>query len=111
MSSIEPLDDESPIAFVERADALIIPEETINLVLKRHFGFLDDAEIKKLKLQSRVFWEKFYLDRVQGIFARGGTRYAAVRFVERKNDIADERRKLSRAEIEKLVDSLGKWPR
>jgi len=111
LTQIESLDDESPIAFVERADALKIPEETINCVLGRHFGIADDGEIKKLKLQSKVFWETFCLDRVHGIFERGGTRYAAVKFVQRKNDFAEERRKLSEAEIDKLVDSVGEWPR
>lgn len=111
MAAIEPLDDESPLAFVERADLLKVPEEAINGVLEQHFGFEDDEEIKKLKLQSRVFWEAFYLDRIQGIFQKGGARYAAMTLVRRKNAFAEERRKLSETEIEELVDSVGEWPR
>ncbi|MEO1798481.1 MAG: hypothetical protein AAFR53_15950 [Pseudomonadota bacterium] len=111
MATIRPIGGETPLDFVERADALKVPDEVINKVLTDHFGYADDGEIKKLKLQSKPFWDQFYRDRVEGIFQRGGTRYAALRFVQRKNDYADEHRRLSDAEIERIVDSVGEWPR
>lgn len=87
-----------------------VPEEVINTVLRDHFGYADEGEIKKLKLQSKPFWDQFYRDRVEGIFQRGGTRYAALRFVQKKNDYADGHRKLSEVEIERIVDSVDEWP-
>ena len=111
MTVLHPLPDETPLAFVERADALKVPEEEINTVLKQHFGFGDDGEMKELKLQSKVFWDMFYREHAQGIFQRAGTRYAAVKFVEKKSANADQRRKLSAAEIDALVDSFGEWQR
>ena len=80
-------------------------------VLTDHFGYADDGEIKKLKLQSKPFWDQFYRDRVEVLFQRGGTRYAALRFVQRKNENAAEHRRLSEVEIERIVDSVGEWPR
>jgi hypothetical protein len=109
MSTIIPKKNESPLSFIERADALKVPEESISLVLKEHFGFTDDGEIKELKLQSKVFWEQFYLDRVVGIFQRGGSRYSAIKFIQRKNAYAEQRRKLSDNKINELVDSVGQW--
>ena len=109
MQKIEPLDNESPLAFVERADALSVSDDDISFVLVHHFGFSEDGEIKKLKLQSKVFWEKYYLDHVRGILERGGARYAALKFVVKKNAFAEERRKLSQAEIDVLIDSVGEW--
>lgn len=111
MTVIEPLHTETPLDFVERADALKVSDEKINEVLRLHFGFVDDGEIKKLKLQSKPFWDQFYLDRIRGIYKRGGTRYAAKKFIQRKNDFAEERRKLSEAEIETVVNSVGEWSR
>ena len=109
MQKIKPLDNESPLAFVERADSLNVSDDDINFVLERHFGFSENGEVKKLKLQSKVFWEEYYLAHVRGIFERGGARYAASRFVEKNNEFAEERRKLSRAEIDILIDSVGDW--
>ena len=111
MIVLHPLPDETSLAFVERADALKVPEEEINTVLKQHFGFGDDGEMKELKLQSKVFWDMFYREHAQGIFQRAGTRYAAVKFFEKKSANADQRRKLSAAEIDALVDSFGEWQR
>ena len=111
MAKITPIGGETPLDFVERADSQKVPDEVINKVLTDHFGYTDDGEIKKLKLQSKPFWDQFYRDRVEGIFQRGGTRYAALRFVQRKNDFAEERRRLSEVEIEQIVDSVGEWPR
>lgn len=111
MTTIRPIGGETPLDFVQRANSLKAPEDVINRVLTEHFGYADDEEIKKLKLKSKPFWDQFYLDSVEGIFLRGGTRYAALRFVQRKNDHADEHRKLSELEIERIVDSVGEWPR
>ncbi|MDV4145831.1 hypothetical protein [Shimia sp. FJ5] len=111
MTKIEPIDGETPLDFVQRADSLKIPEGMINRILTDHFGYADDGEIKELKLQSKPFWDQFYREHVEGIFQRGGTRYAALRFIQRKNDHADEHRRLSEVEIERIVDSAGEWPR
>ena len=111
MATIKPISGETPLDFVERADSLKVPGKVINKVLRDHFGYADAGEIKKLKLQSKPFWDQFYRDRVEGIFQRGGTRYAALRFVQRKNDHADDHRRLSKDEIERIVDSVGEWPR
>jgi len=111
MATIRPTNGETPLDFVERADSLKVQDEVINRVLTDHFGYADDGEIKKLKLQSKPFWDQFYRDHVEGIFRRGGTRYAALRFVQRKNDYAEEHRRLSEVEIERIVDSVGEWPR
>ena len=111
MTKIRPQSGETPLDFVERADTLQIPDDVINTVLRDHFGCADDAEIKKLKLQSKPFWDQFYRDHVEGIFRRGGTRYAALRFVQKKNDQQDEHKRLSEAEIELIVDAVGEWPR
>ncbi|WP_412073575.1 hypothetical protein [Tritonibacter mobilis] len=109
MAMIEPFDDEDPLAFVERADTLKVSEEIVTDALKQHFGINEDVEIKKLKLQSKVFWEAFYFDHIRDLFTRDGSRYAAVKFIQRKNDFAEERRKLTEKEIERLVDSVGEW--
>ncbi|EBA16827.1 hypothetical protein RSK20926_03444 [Roseobacter sp. SK209-2-6] len=111
MSKVVPLSDETALEFVERADVLKVSDEAINEVLRQHFDFASDEEIKKLKLQSKPFWVQFYQHRVQELLQRGGSRFAAIRFVQRKNESAEERRKLSETEIERLVDSVGKWSR
>ena len=111
MSTIKPTSGETALDFVERADLLKVPGKEINKFLRGHFGFVDDGEIKKLKLQSKPYWDQFYRARTRGIFQRGGTRYAALKFIQRKNNFADERRKLSEVEIERIVDSVGDWPR
>ena len=111
MAKIEPLDDESPLGFVERVDTLKVSEEAITTILKEHFGFEDDGEIKELKLQSKPFWDRFYRGYVEGIFRRGGARYSAVKFIEKKNAHAEKRRKLSDVEIDEIVDSFGAWAR
>ena len=109
MQKIEPFDNESALAFAERADALSVSDDDINFVLKHHFGFSEASGIKELKLQSKIFWEEFYLERVRGVFERGGARYAALKFVEKKNEFSEERRKLSQTEIDALIDSVGDW--
>ena len=111
MQKIEPKQNETPLAFVERADAVEASDDAIDNVLKSHFGFKDEGKIKELKLQSKVFWEQFYLNQIQSIFHRQGARYAAIKFIQRKNAFADVRRKLSDADIESLVDSVGEWQR
>lgn len=110
MQNIKPLEGENPLAFVERADAMEMAEDSINSVLTKHFGLSDDREIKALKLKSCVFWERFFLEHVRGIKERGGSRYAAVKFIERKNGQAGQK-KLTAHQIDDLVDSVGEWQR
>lgn len=110
MPITKPLKDEKPLAFVERAEAMGMSEGSIDSILMSHFGMSDDGEIKALKLKSRVFWEQFYIDRVTGIHKRGGSRYSAVRFIERKNGQAGQQQ-LTAKQIDDLVDSVGAWKR
>lgn len=111
MTTIEPAQNENPLDFVERADAMELSDELINVALKEHFGFVDDGEMKKLKLQSKVFWERFYLDHATEILKRGGARYSALKFIQKKNASAEQRRKLSDEKINELIDSVGAWQR
>ncbi|MEM7215333.1 MAG: hypothetical protein AAF423_07295 [Pseudomonadota bacterium] len=110
MSELEPKPDENALAFVERADATGVSDEAINSTLKSHFGMIEDGEIKSLKLKSSVYWDNFYLERVKGIFERGGSNYAAIRFIHRKNGHCGQRT-LTEKEINELVDSVGPWQR
>lgn len=110
MSQLRPIQNESPLAFVERADAIGANEDDINSLLKGSFGIQDDGKIKALKLKSSVYWQKFYLEHTQGIFERSGSKYAAITFIQRKNGQAGQR-KLTESEITELVDSVGNWPR
>lgn len=110
MDTMTPHEDEDALSFVERADALGLSEEVINVVLKRHFDMIDDGEMKALKLKSKPFWQRFYRERVSALHKRGGARYAAVKFVQRKNGQSGQAA-LSQDEIEKLVDSVGPWLR
>lgn len=41
-----PLKDENPLAFVERAADLGMSDDAISSVLRTHYGFSDDGEIK-----------------------------------------------------------------
>ena len=109
MSTLDRKPEESALDFVERADASGASEDAINSVLKEHFGLCEDGEIKSLKLKSEVFWHGFYTDRVRDTFERGGTRYAAIKFIERKNGQAGQRA-LSNSEIHEIVASVGDWP-
>ncbi|MCK7614431.1 hypothetical protein [Roseibium sediminicola] len=110
MQNNEPFENETPLAFVERADTMGLPDETINSILRRHSGLSDDREIQALKLKSRVFWERFFTEHVRGIHERGGSRYAAVNFIARKNGQAGQER-LTATQIDALVDAVGAWQR
>ena len=72
-------------------DALDLPQEAdqeVNRILRDHFGFEKDGDIKELKLKSEVFWQEFLLDRVTEIHARGGARYSAEKFIEKGGEKA-----------------------
>ena len=109
-TDLMPEEGESPLAFVERADAFGATFGAVDAVLRAHFGMDNAREIKALKLKSFVFWEKFYKTRAKGIFERGGTRYAAIKFIERKNGQCGQR-PLTDEEIGQLVDAVGDWAR
>jgi len=108
MPNMEPFENETPLAFVERADAMGLSDHTINSLLTTHFGISDARKIKVLKLKSRVFWERFFTEHVRGIHERGGSRYAAVKYIEKKNGQAGQQ-KLTAQQIEALVDAVGEW--
>ncbi|KAE9628978.1 hypothetical protein [Parasedimentitalea maritima] len=110
MKRLKPNPNESPLAFIERADTMGATDDILDSILNRNFGMQDDGEIKSLKLKSSVFWEGFYLERAKGIFERGGSKYAALKFIQRKNGQAGQR-KLSEKEVKELVDSVGIWSR
>lgn len=110
MSDFEPLAHETPLEFVERADSMGISEPSINAALKEHYGLVEDGEVKALKLKSRVFWQEFFLAHVKNLHEQGGSRYAAVRFIERKSGTAGQP-KLTAQQIDDLVDSVGAWQR
>ena len=107
---LAPKEGESPLAYVERADAVGASFGNVDKVLRSHFGMEDSGEIKALKLKSFVFWKKFYESRAKGILERGGTRYAAVKFIERKNGQCGQK-PLTDEEIGQLVDAAGVWAR
>ena len=109
-TDLTPEEGESPLAFVERADVTGARFGAVDKVLRSHFGMDDAREIKALRLKSFVFWKKFYETRAKGIFERGGTRYAAVKFIERKNGQCGQRL-LTDEEISQLVDAVGVWAR
>jgi len=94
-------------------DALDLPQEAdqeVNRILRDHFGFEKDGDIKELKLKSEVFWQEFLLDRVTQIHARGGARYSAEKFIEKKNGVCGQRR-FTQHEVDALIDSVGTWKR
>ncbi|QKG71116.1 hypothetical protein [Erythrobacter mangrovi] len=110
MITLRPLEDETPLEFVERADAHVIKDEEIDSTLKDHFNIREYGDTKRLRLQSRVFWRKFFVEHVRGIHRRGGSRYAAQRYIEKKNGHGGQEM-FSQSEIDDLIDSIGKWSR
>lgn len=109
MESIQPQVNESPLDFVERADTHEVDGDVISECLAKHFG-LQDRAVKELKLKSRVFWNNFYKRHSSELRARGGSRYSALKFIERKNGQCGQQ-KLTDTEIQQLVDSVGPWTR
>ena len=105
---MRPGEDETALEFVERADAANVDEALINAALIEHFGIQNDGDRKKLKLRSAPFWERVFRTHIAGIYQRGGSRYAAVTYIRRKND-RNEVPRFSEAELDKIVDSVGDW--
>lgn len=110
MTKIQPFKDETALAFIERADSVDLSDDKINAVLQKYFGINNAGEIKKLKLKSAIFWAKFFRRHASGIHERGGSRYAAITFVSKKNGQAGQKT-LTEVQIEELVDSVGTWLR
>ncbi|MBO6893368.1 MAG: hypothetical protein JJ866_15595 [Roseibium sp.] len=108
MIEIQPHPDETPVAFIERADALELADEVIDDLLLRHFGIQDESKRKLLRLKSAVFWERFFVSHASQVCERGGSRYAALRFIQKKNGQCGQH-PLSEKQIELLVDSVGEW--
>ena len=105
----DPLPDETPEDYVERVGGWKNANYEAYLKIKSHFGF-DTAETRTLLLKSRSFWKQLFIDHVQGIFNRGGSRYAAVRYIQRKNEHLRGGNKIfSQQEIDDLIDSVGQW--
>ncbi len=69
-------------------------------VLEHHFGIPED-ELKGFMLTARSFWIDFITRHITSVHERGGTRYAAIKFAQKKVDWPIE-------EIEELVDSVWK---
>ncbi|MEL6377634.1 MAG: hypothetical protein AAFQ04_10645 [Pseudomonadota bacterium] len=81
MATIEPLDTESALAFVVRADILKVSDQVINRVLKDHFGYEDKGSIKELRLGSKPFWVQLYRKRIEELFKGGCGRYSAEKVI------------------------------
>jgi len=110
MTSIEPFEDETALEFVERAETMEASDDLIRTILSSNFQIGDDAAQKKLRLMSRVFWERFFRTHVQSIFDRGGSRYSALIYIQKKNGLCGQK-KLTDQQIAELVDSVGNWQR
>lgn len=106
-----PLADETPGTYVERVGGW--PGAHIQAIknLQSHYE-LDLGEARKMFSGSLSFWEKFFLEHAVGIFSRGGSRYGALRFIQRKNiNLRDGGELFSQREIKRLLDRAGNWKR
>lgn len=104
-----PEPNETAIEFIERMDHAEVSEHHTTDVLKSHFR-LGDSDLKEIKLQSRPWWESFYRARVKEIFEKGGSRYGALRFIERKNQHhLGKRTYFTPEEIDQIINTFGKW--
>ena len=105
------MENESAQEYVERVGGWCDPDNSLVLKIE-HYYKVDRGESRKLLLSSRSFWEKLFNDNTKGIFERGGSRYGALRYIQRKNDFLRGGRKIfSQLEIDEIVDSVGKWKR
>ena len=106
-----PLKDETPEDYVERVGGWHNANNIASYKIKSHYGF-DSGETRKLFLMSRSFWKRLFIDHATGIFNRGGSRYGALRYIQRKNEhLRDGKTIFSEREIKKLLDSVGNWKR
>ena len=108
--NLNPLSDETPENYVERVGGWKNAHVAATKLLMSHYGF-DHSEAKKIFLSSKSYWKRFFLEHVQGIFNRGGSRYAALRFIQRKNEPFAGKQIFSQREIDSLIDSVGRWKR
>ena len=106
----EPLPDETPEDYVERVGGWEKAAISAFKKLMSHYGF-DQREAQKIFHGSQSYWERFFLEHAQGIFNRGGSRYAALRFIQRKNEPFAGKQIFSQQEIDSLIDSVGRWKR
>ncbi len=105
----QPLPGEKPEEYVERVEKLDDADLYIVERLQTHFGMFQ-GEAKMLSLESRAFWERFFREYVERIFHRGGSRYAALRYIQRKNGQTDSGKPIfAQGEIDELIDSIGDW--
>jgi len=97
--------------YVERVGGLEGSNVYAILEMEAHFAY-DRGQSRELFLKSRAFWEQFFLDHTKGIFECGGTRYAAMRFIQKKNVTLGNGDKIfSEQDINALIDSVGNWVR
>ena len=107
----KPLQDETPENYVERVGGWQNANNSAFYKIKLHYGF-DTAETRKLLLSSKSFWQRIFLEHTQVIYNRDGSRYAALRFIQRKNEhLRDGNKIFSQQEIDSIIDSVGKWKR
>lgn len=105
------LENERPEEYIERVGGWKGSNVYAILQVQSHYGY-DRRQSRELFLNSRSFWERFFLDHAKGVFERGGSRYGALRFIQRKNDELSNRDAMfSEQEIKALVDSVGGWRR
>lgn len=104
-----PLPDEKPEGYVQRVGGWKGANVRMMTILMSRFGLTQGAA-KEISFYSRSFWVRFFEEHVNGIYQRGGTRYAAIRFVQRKNVLLKSGSKMfSQEEIDELIDSVGHW--
>lgn len=103
--------NETPEEYVERMDSNDIRELQMMGKLKAYFG-LSEGDAKKVALSSQPYWERFFKKHVESIYQRGGSRYSALRYIQRKNShLRDGAGIFSQSEIDELIDSVGEWER
>ena len=111
MKNWAPHANETPEKYVERMDSVDTRQVQMMDNLKTHFG-LSEGEAKKVTLSSQPYWERFFRKHVEGIYQLDGSRYGALRYIQRKNSyLRDGAGIFSQAEIDELIDSVGKWKR
>lgn len=97
----EPLPGETAEQYAERVGGWQDSAKSMRRILEENFG-VSKSESKRLAVFSRSFQERFFIEHLEGMHARGGSRYGAMNYIQRKSDFSE-------AEIEALVDSIGEW--
>ena len=105
------LENETPEEYIERVGGWEGSNVHAILQVESQYGY-DRRQSRELFLNSRSFWERFFLNHAKGIFERGGSRYGALRFIQRKNNELKKGDTIfSNEEIKTLIDSVGNWRR